>query len=66
MLTANALLSGNLAVLLCRYRRYYPEAVGFLGMTEWLVPDRFKSVVSVVSETAMAAHDQAAGGNHQH
>jgi hypothetical protein len=46
VLTANALLSGNLAVLLCRYRRYYPEAVGFLGMTEWLVPDRFKSVVS--------------------
>jgi hypothetical protein len=46
VLTANALLSGNLAVLLCRYRQYYPEAVGFLGMTEWLVPDRFKSVVS--------------------
>lgn len=46
VLTANSLLSGNLAVLLCRYRQYYPEAVGFLGMTEWLVPDRFKSVVS--------------------
>lgn len=45
-LTANALLSGNLAVLLCRYRRYYPEAVGFLGMTEWLVPDRFVQVVA--------------------
>ncbi|MEU9363766.1 iron-containing redox enzyme family protein [Streptomyces avermitilis] len=44
-LTANALLSGNLAVLLCRYRQYYPEAVGFLGMTEWLVPDRFVQVV---------------------
>lgn len=44
-LTANALLSGNLAVLLCRYRRLYPEAVGFLGMTEWLVPDRFVQVV---------------------
>lgn len=44
-LTANALLSGNLAVLLCRYRQYYPEAVGFLGMTEWLVPDRFVNVV---------------------
>lgn len=46
VLTANALLSGNLAVLLCRYRQFYPEAVGFLGMTEWLVPDRFKAVVS--------------------
>ena len=45
-LTATALLSGNLAVLLCRYRRFYPEAVGFLGMTEWLVPDRFVQVVS--------------------
>lgn len=44
-LTANALLSGNLAVLLCRYRHYYPEAVGFLGMTEWLVPERFVNVV---------------------
>lgn len=46
VLTANALLSGNLAVMLCRYRHLYAEAVGFLGMTEWLVPDRFKSVVS--------------------
>jgi Iron-containing redox enzyme len=44
-LTATALLSGNLAVLLCRYRRYYPEAVGFLGMTEWLVPERFTQVL---------------------
>ncbi len=44
-ITANALLSGNLAVLLCRYRQLYPEAVGFLGMTEWLVPDRFIHVV---------------------
>jgi hypothetical protein len=45
-LTATALLSGNLAVLLSRYRHRYPEAVGFLGMTEWLVPDRFIQVVS--------------------
>ncbi len=44
-LTATALLSGNLAVMLCRYRAHYPEAVGFLGMTEWLVPDRFVQVV---------------------
>jgi pyrroloquinoline quinone (PQQ) biosynthesis protein C len=44
-LSANALLSGNLAVLLCRYRRLFPEAVGYLGMTEWLVPLRFRSVV---------------------
>ena len=44
-LTANALLSGNLAVMLCRYRRFYPEAVGFLGMTEWLVPERFTQVL---------------------
>ncbi|MER7210918.1 MULTISPECIES: iron-containing redox enzyme family protein [Streptosporangium] len=44
-LTAEALLSGNLAVMLCRYRRLYPEAVGFLGMTEWFAPDRFVQVV---------------------
>lgn len=44
-LSANALLSGNLAVLLCRYRHLYPEAVGFLGMTEWLAPERFVQVV---------------------
>jgi len=44
-MTTNDLLAGNLAVLLCRYRSLYPEAVGFLGMTEWLVPDRFRNVV---------------------
>lgn len=44
-LTADDLLAGNLAVMLCRYRNMYPEAVGFLGMTEWLVPDRFQNVV---------------------
>lgn len=44
-LTAEALLSGNLALLLCRYRHLFPEAVGFLGMTEWLVPDRFVNVL---------------------
>jgi hypothetical protein len=44
-MTACDLLSGNLAVLLCRYRHMYPEAVGYLGMTEWLVPDRFTNVV---------------------
>lgn len=44
-LSANALLNGNLAVLLCHYRRFYPEAIGFLGMTEWLVPDRFVHVI---------------------
>ena len=32
-------------MLVCRYRRLYPEAVGFMGMTEWLVPDRFVNVV---------------------
>ncbi|HEY0169235.1 MAG TPA: iron-containing redox enzyme family protein [Jatrophihabitans sp.] len=44
-LTANALLSGNLAVMLCRYRQFYAEAVGFMGMLEWLVPDRFVHVL---------------------
>lgn len=44
-MTMSDLLTGNLAVLVCRYRRLYPEAVGFLGMTEWLVPGRFKNVV---------------------
>lgn len=44
-LTATSLLNGNLAVMLCRYRSLYPEAVGFLGMTEWMAPDRFVQVV---------------------
>jgi hypothetical protein len=44
-MTAEDLLCGNLTVLICRYRHLYPEAVGFLGMTEWLVPDRFINVV---------------------
>ena len=44
-MTASDLLSGNLAVLLCRYRHNYPEAVGYLGMTEWLAPDRFTNVI---------------------
>lgn len=45
-MTAEDFLSGNLAVLVCRYRHLYPEAVGFLGMTEWLVPDRFVNVIN--------------------
>ncbi len=45
-LSAESLLSGNLAVLLCRYRLHYPHAVGFLGMTEWFAPDRFVQVVN--------------------
>ncbi|WP_018349677.1 iron-containing redox enzyme family protein [Longispora albida] len=44
-MTASDLLAGNLALLVCRYRHLYPEAVGFLGMTEWLVPDRFTNVI---------------------
>jgi hypothetical protein len=44
-LTGTSLLSGNLAVLLSRYRHRYAESVGYLGMTEWLVPDRFVQVV---------------------
>ncbi|WP_370156061.1 iron-containing redox enzyme family protein [Streptacidiphilus sp. EB129] len=44
-MTASDLLAGNLALLVCRYRSLYPEAVGFLGMTEWLVPDRFTNVI---------------------
>ncbi|WP_406724726.1 iron-containing redox enzyme family protein [Streptomyces sp. GD-15H] len=44
-LTATSLLNGNLAVMLCRHRTLYPEAVGFLGMTEWMAPDRFVQVV---------------------
>jgi hypothetical protein len=44
-LSAHALLSGNLAVLTCRYRHLYGEAVGYLAMTEWLVPDRFSQVL---------------------
>lgn len=44
-LTATSLLNGNLAVMLCRHRSLYPEAVGFLGMTEWMAPDRFVQVV---------------------
>jgi heme oxygenase-like protein len=44
-ITASDLVAGNLAVLLCRYRQYYPEAVGYLGMIEWLAPERFQNVV---------------------
>lgn len=44
-LTANSLLNGNLALMLCRYRSMYAEAVGYLGMTEWMAPDRFVQVV---------------------
>lgn len=44
-MTAEDLLCGNLTVLMCRYRHLHPVAIGFLGMTEWLVPDRFTNVV---------------------
>lgn len=53
-LTAEALLSGNLVVLLCRYRRLFPEAAGFLGMTEWLAPDRFVHVVHAWERLGLA------------
>jgi hypothetical protein len=61
-LTSTALLSGNLAAMLCRYRTNYPEAVGFLGMTEWLVPDRFAQVVHAwrrlgLPEVGITYHD---------
>ncbi|MFL6160931.1 MAG: iron-containing redox enzyme family protein [Jatrophihabitantaceae bacterium] len=58
-LTANALLSGNLAVLLCRYRQFYAEAVGFLGMTEWLVPDRFVHVLHAWDRLGLPEHGVA-------
>ncbi|MEV0762237.1 iron-containing redox enzyme family protein [Nocardia sp. NPDC050435] len=45
-MTTLDLLSGNLAVLVSKYRHLYGEAVGLLGMTEWLVPDRFTNVVT--------------------
>jgi pyrroloquinoline quinone (PQQ) biosynthesis protein C len=53
-LTANSLLNGNLALLLCRYRKYYPEAVGYLGMTEWMAPDRFVQVVHAWERLGLA------------
>lgn len=52
-MTAHDLLSGNLAVLVCRYRSMYPEAVGFLGVTEWLVPDRFVNVLNAWSRLGL-------------
>ncbi|MEI2778368.1 MAG: iron-containing redox enzyme family protein [Tetrasphaera sp.] len=45
-MSAEGLLSGNLAMLLSRYRETFPEAVGFLAVTEWLVPDRFSNVLA--------------------
>ncbi|GGV02194.1 hypothetical protein GCM10010211_81910 [Streptomyces albospinus] len=44
-LSTEALLSGNLAVMLCRYRNTFAEAVGLLAVTEWLAPDRFSQVL---------------------
>ncbi|MEV7213953.1 iron-containing redox enzyme family protein [Kitasatospora cineracea] len=44
-LSAEALLGGNLAVLICRYRGLFAEAVGHLAIAEWLAPDRFSQVL---------------------
>ncbi|WP_082598498.1 MULTISPECIES: iron-containing redox enzyme family protein [unclassified Kitasatospora] len=70
-LTAEALLSGNLAVLCCRYRSLFPEAVGFLAMTEWLVPDRFSQVLHAwrrldLPPAAIVYHDLHIGVDAHH
>lgn len=44
-LSTSALLGGNLAILVCRYRHLFPEAVGHLAVAEWLAPDRFSQVL---------------------
>ncbi|MCZ3387503.1 MAG: iron-containing redox enzyme family protein [Actinomycetia bacterium] len=44
-LSTSALLGGNLAVLVCRYRSFFSEAVGHLAVAEWLAPDRFAQVL---------------------
>ncbi|MBC9716068.1 iron-containing redox enzyme family protein [Streptomyces sp. TRM66268-LWL] len=44
-LSAEALLGGNLAVMICRYRNLFYEAVGHLAVAEWLAPDRFSQVL---------------------
>ena len=44
-LSSDALLGGNLAVLVCRYRHLFYEAVGHLAVAEWLAPDRFSQVL---------------------
>jgi pyrroloquinoline quinone (PQQ) biosynthesis protein C len=44
-LTTEALLGGNLAILVCRYRSLFYEAVGHLAVAEWLAPDRFSQVL---------------------
>lgn len=45
-LSSEALLGGNLAVLICRYRNLFAEAVGHLAVAEWLAPDRFSQVLA--------------------
>jgi hypothetical protein len=44
-LSTEALLGGNLPVLICRYRHLFGEAVGHLAVAEWLAPDRFSQVL---------------------
>ncbi|MGC4851429.1 iron-containing redox enzyme family protein [Micromonospora sp. DT15] len=44
-LSTEALLGGNLPVLICRYRNLFGEAVGHLAVAEWLAPDRFSQVL---------------------
>jgi len=44
-LSTAALLGGNLAILVCRYRNLFNEAVGHLAVAEWLAPDRFSQVL---------------------
>lgn len=44
-LTLEATVSGNLSACLALNRRHYYKAVGYFGVTEYLAPRRFRSVV---------------------
>ncbi len=44
-LTLDAKISGNLSACLALNRRHYYKAVGYFGVTEFLAPRRFKSLV---------------------
>ena len=55
-------ISGNLSACLALSRRHYYKAIGYFGVTEYLAPRRFKSVVTAwrrnnLPETGSKYHD---------
>jgi len=54
-LLPEAKLCGNLSAALALSRRHYYKAIGYFGVTEYLAPSRFRSVISAWERLGLSA-----------